>query len=322
MKIKSFLVGIFSLVVFIAIYSCETDDDVLQSDFEIRDRAEQQIADNDSILAFFETHYYNASFFETGSNHKIEDIVISESPTDSQGNANKLLSDALADGDMTVRTIIYLDTEYEYYFLNINQGGGASPKFTDRVRVRYEGFTIEDENVFDQVSTPISLALTGVGFGSGAIPGWQRILPEFNTAADFTIGNDGITNYNNYGFGLMFIPSGLAYFVSPPAGSSITAYANLAFKFELLQTEEIDHDQDGVASYIEDLNNNLDVFDDDTDEDGNPNYFDLDDDGDGVLTINEDINQDGDPTNDDTDADGIPNYLDEDSTESTEDDDE
>lgn len=37
-----------------------------------------------------------------------------------------------------------------------------------------------------------------------------------------------------------------------------------------------------------------------------------DPDGDGILTEDEDLNGDGDPTNDDTDEDGIPNYLDED----------
>jgi len=48
----------------------------------------------------------------------------------------------------------------------------------------------------------------------------------------------------------------------------------------------------------------------DTDSDGIPNYLDDDDDGDGTLTIDEDYNGNGDPTDDDINANGIPDYLD------------
>ena len=112
----------------------------------------------------------------------------------------------------------------------------------------------------------------------------------------------------------MFVPSGLAYFSGNSTGA---IYDNLIFKIELLQMEEQDHDSDLVPSYLEDLNDNIDVTDDDTDEDGLPNFIDLDDDGDGVLTINEDIDGDGDPTND-IGANGIPKYLDPEETESNE----
>ena len=60
------------------------------------------------------------------------------------------------------------------------------------------------------------------------------------------------------------------------------------------------------------MNGNGNVFDDNTDGDDLPDFFDVDDDGDGALTRFEDVDNDGDPTNDDTDNDGIPNYLDAD----------
>jgi hypothetical protein len=59
------------------------------------------------------------------------------------------------------------------------------------------------------------------------------------------------------------------------------------FKFELYQSEVNDHDLDGVPSYLEDVDNDLNLGNDDTDEDGIQNFIDRDDDGDGVLTINE-----------------------------------
>jgi len=75
-----------------------------------------------------------------------------------------------------------------------------------------------------------------------------------------------------------------------------------------------DHDNDGVITAKEDVNGDGNIYNDDTDGDGIPNYLDPDDDNDEILTRDEDANGDGDPTNDDADGDGIPNYLDTDST--------
>ncbi len=47
----------------------------------------------------------------------------------------------------------------------------------------------------------------------------------------------------------------------------------------------------------------------DTDNDTIPNYLDKDDDGDGLLTINEDYNGNNNPADDDTNNDGTPDYL-------------
>ena len=50
----------------------------------------------------------------------------------------------------------------------------------------------------------------------------------------------------------------------------------------------------------------------DTDDDGRLDYRDTDDDGDDIATLDEDLDLDGNWLNDDTDQDGIPNYLDQD----------
>lgn len=76
--------------------------------------------------------------------------------------------------------------------------------------------------------------------------------------------------------------------------------------------EDFDEDGDGVSNGFEDVNGNGDYEDDDTDEDGIPDYLDTDDDGDGILTMDEDLDNDGDFTNDDTDQNNVPNYLDND----------
>lgn len=71
-------------------------------------------------------------------------------------------------------------------------------------------------------------------------------------------------------------------------------------------------DNDGVPAELEDLNNNGNLFDDDTDGDGIPNFLDVDDDNDNVLTEIEIINEDNPNVFPDFDGDGIPDYLDED----------
>lgn len=286
MKIKTLKYSIYLLTFVFVCISCEQDDD---DDFFLvpdRDRTEQQVSDKDSILNYLSTHYYNSGFFESGSNHKYTEIVIT-----------KLLEgeDMPADHTLLIQAVEtreaeYLETQYEYYILNINQGGGDAPTFTDQVRVRYEGSTIYSDsdtvNIFDFNVTPSDFFLQADGVNLSTIKAWQLVFPEFNAASDFE-SNNGTIDFSNFGLGVMFVPSGLAYFASAPPNSGIAVYENLIFKFELLQVEVGDPDGDGIPSYIEDIDLNLDVSDDDTDEDSFPNFIDRDDDNDGVLTINE-----------------------------------
>ncbi|GAA3652066.1 hypothetical protein [Flavivirga jejuensis] len=90
-----------------------------------------------------------------------------------------------------------------------------------------------------------------------------------------------------------------------------------------IKTTLTEDDDDGVPAELEDINGNGDLEDDDTDEDGIPDYLDVDDDGDNVLTKDEnpDPNNDGDISdaqNSDfdhelaTNSEVIPDYLDKD----------
>lgn len=143
----------------------------------------------------------------------------------------------------------------------------------------------------------------------------------------------------------------LNYYNLIPGSQTIFAVGNGTIKQVVLNVIpcSTDYDNDGVATNIEDVNadtnlanddsdndgipNYLDNDDDgdliltnleyvftgkntqnvlvllDTDNDGTPNYLDNDDDGDGVLTYLEDYNADGNPANDDTNLNGIPDYL-------------
>lgn len=298
--------------------SCNKDDDGGPTPDNTRDRTEQQATDKDSLTDYLQRHYYNSSAFVSNPDPSMTDLIISELPEDGilpDPDNNTLLIDAVE-----THTTVFADTDYEYYILRLNQGGGLeSPHFCDDVRVNYRGNLLNEE-IFDSTVNPSDLDL------SSLIPGWRKVMPQFNVALSFVENSDGTVQYMNHGLGVMFLPSGLAYFAELRPG--IPSYSCLVFQFELYSTSVNDHDADLVPSYLEDLNGdgefNIDIeevtdaTDDDTDDDNIPDYADPDDDGDGVLTKYEDIDGDGDPTND-IGMNGIPKYLDKDETESNQD---
>ncbi|MCF6295930.1 MAG: hypothetical protein L3J25_09610 [Flavobacteriaceae bacterium] len=275
MKIKRVL--LITLCVIIGFVSCSKDDN--RDDpiiVDLRDRAEQQVIDRDSLIGYLETHYYNSSVYVGNPNPSINDLVITELPDGESVPADHtLLIDAIE-----IKTTVF-EADYEYYILRLNQGGGVDrPNFSDDVRVIYTG-NLLDEEVFDSAVTPTDFDLVNPNI----ISGWRKVFPSFNVAESFIEPGDGTISFSNVGVGVMFLPSGLGFFSSIQNG--IPAYSPLIFKFELYQSEINDHDSDGVPSYLEDIDDDGEVFNDDTDENGIPNYFDVDDDGDGVLTINE-----------------------------------
>ena len=107
----------------------------------------------------------------------------------------------------------------------------------------------------------------------------------FDRWKDFIINEDGTVKFDNYGKGLIFMPSALGYYSS--VSLSIPAYSPLIFSVNLHRVNQSDHDRDGILSINEDINGDGNPLNDDTDGDGLPNMNDFDDDGDGVPTFNE-----------------------------------
>ena len=309
MKLEKLILPVLCLM--IGFSACKKDDEAVTEVIPLRDREVQQKADNDSIVKYLKSHYYNAGTFVSNPNATSKDLIFTKvNGAIPDPDNNKLLFEA--DSLKIISGINFSGAVYSIYYLKINEGGGVSPTFADNVLVNYKGFTLANA-VFDSSANPTVFDLTSL------IPGWRKVMPLFKTAESVPVENgDGTVSYSNHGIGVMFIPSGLAYFASGSAG--IGAYTPIVFKFDLFDMEENDHDNDGVPSWKEDLNgdgeftinfqNLQDTTDDDTDGDGDPNIDDTDDDGDGIPTIREDINGDGDPTNDDSNGNTIPNYLD------------
>ena len=277
MKLKYFLFILLAT----AFISCSDDDD----DKDTHDPVAQALIDDDILVNFLQSHYIN-------EDKKVDTIMNGETPLMNY---------------VDVENVTLNDIKYKLYVYTDFEGTGINPTKNDSVQIKYQGFTIDsikfDENLsFTASRSWLLLPKT--------IQGWQYGIPYFKEGKK-VINPDESFDYVATGKGVIFIPSGLAY--GNFSQGAIPLNGVLYFYIELGSVRIVDTDKDSVPDYLEDLNNNNDVFDDDTDGDEIPNFLDRDDDNDEKLTIDEDANGDGDPTNDDTDEDGIPDYLDADS---------
>ena len=299
------------------VFSCDNDDDDTPEPIPPRDRGEVAIEDDQALIDYLSTHFYNYEDFENPSedfNYEIEIDTISGD------NANK--TPIIESDKLITKVVNNQGVDQQLYVLKVREGAGEKPKFTDSTFVTYEGQLLND-NVFDSnLKTPIWFSLvayfTRNASGSfaprgGAITGFSEGLQEFGGASNFSVNADNTIEWtNDYGIGAIFMPSGLAYFNNPPS-ISIPAYAPLIFKINMFRVNEADHDLDGIPSFMEDLDGDGDIFNDDSDGDGIPNHSDSDDDGDGTPTRDEiTINEDGTISFTDSNSDGTPDYLDPD----------
>ena len=294
MKFKNLIV-LFTLI--IAIIACNNDDDSSVDNF---DAVAQAVIDDETLIEYLKSHYYIPATED-------EDF----GTVDTIMNNEASLYDNLGD-DLKVQEITHDDINYKLYYLMLNEGVNDNPTRYDSVFVKYRGFFLDsikfDENTsFNKPSAWLDLV--------NVIQGWKYGFPNFKSGNNVTQVGEPIT-LENTGKGVLFFPSGLAYGNNGTTVGFEDGFENkpLLFHIELGQVIRSDHDNDGILTRYEDLNGDgeFDTENDDTDQDGFPDYFDVDDDGDAVLTINEDIDGDGDPRNDDSDNDGIPDYLDTD----------
>lgn len=302
----------------LSIIACNNDDDGTETE-PPRDVNEVRVENNDSIVAFLQTHFYNYSEFQNPPadfDYQIRFDTITD--------ANRDTVIPLIDQVVT-REYDFEEVPHTLYVLIVREGVGEKPMLGHSVLHEYEGSLLNGE-VFDQSFIPKlspTLRVSADGFsvsaGGAFIEGFNRIFQELGAGSGYVDNPDGTITWNqDYGIGAVFMPSGLGYFNS--SRTSIPAYSPLIFKVDLFGFEEEDQDlrligsqvdyiPDGIPSHLEDVDGDGDPRNDDTDEDGLANFADPDDDGDGVLTEYEyDTNGDGIP--DDYNNDGIPDYLD------------
>jgi len=289
---------LISTILFIT--SCSNDDNNVNTIIDLEPVLDQYILENDSIVTYMKTHFYNYEDFQNLASNSSVDLVIDSIAGD---NSNKV---SIFD-QVTTFTVDIVDENDEivphnmYYIIN-REGNGQNPSVADSVFVSYKGFRPYSDDVFD--SKPFPVWLDNV-FN---IRGFKEFT-SFLKRGDVIINNDGTYDFENFGIGFVIMPSKLGYYDN--STSKIPAYSPLIFQVNLHTLNVTDHDLDTINSIEEDLNGDNDLFNDDTDEDGIPNFQDIDDDNDGILTKDE-YDQNGDNVPDDSDNDGIPDYLDSD----------
>ncbi len=275
----------------------------------IRDYATQYAADKDTIDKYLNTHYMTVD-------PTTFDVTFTKiAPGGAQQSIKTQTQYPLLD------TIVVQDgINYHIPFIKFREGdiiNGKRPTQVDSIHVAYKGVTMTDHKTselnyneidFDAAVNPVWFKLQDV------ISGWTHILTNFHTGTYTT----NPTTFVNYGAGVMFLPSGLAYYNN--ATSNIGAYSPLIFTFKLCEVHYRDHDGDGILSKDErkldpsvspllrwkenpasgyDYNgdgviDSTEMYD--TDGDGIPNMYDTDDDGDHILTRVETVKDPADIT--------------------------
>ena len=248
MKIKKLvLLSLLSILMF----SCKKDDTV-----EPFDAASQAITDDNALIEYLQSHYLND---EDGGIYTIN------------SGETALIN------DVETQIVMKDDISYKLYYLKQQEGVTTSPTEADSVLTTYTG-TLLDSTVFDSTKYLTWFSLTDV------IDGWSYGFTHFK-GGNRILRDDESFYYENVGTGLLLIPSGLAY--GNRSQGLIPINSPLVFQITLNDVNDSDHDNDGVLSILEDIDNDKNVKNDDTDEDGIPNYLDTDDDGDGILTKDE-----------------------------------
>ncbi|WP_165748752.1 FKBP-type peptidyl-prolyl cis-trans isomerase [Cellulophaga sp. Z1A5H] len=312
MNIKSIFYFLAINLIFI---SCKKDDDAIVV-APPTDLSEIIVDDEAALQAYFSTHFYNYEDFENPAEDFDYEIVID---TISGGNSTKtslLDSEGFGFKTVTVKSenvgITEGDEEIDHklYYLIARQGSGPSPTFADSTFVRYQGELL-DGTIFDSSTAPIWFNLPSL------VTGFSQGITAFKAGEQGFVNEDGTVEVANYGIGLIFMPSALAYYSAPQ--TNIPAYSPIFFKIDLLAVNQTDHDNDGIPSYLEDVdrdgrlnNDNTDSVDEEKAFVFIPNYLDPDDDGDNTPTSEEIDIVNGEVVFRDTDNDGIPDHLDPD----------
>ncbi len=316
MKIRSIY---YLIILAVAISSCNNDEEITVALEPPRPLSEVFSEDEAELQQYFSTHFYN---YEEFQNPQAGFDFVIKIDTLAGDNSNKTsLKDSPSFGFKTLTVTsnqVGIDNsesiEHKIYYIIARQGVGPSTTFADSTYVDYEG-SLLNGTVFESSRSPIWFDLTR------NIPGFYHGITSLKAGSGFIENGDGTVNVLDYGIGVIFIPSALAYYARGSESGNIPPYSPIIFKLNLYAVNQSDHDRDGIPSYLEDLNGNGRLNDDNTNSDQErppaqfiPNFFDPNDDGDNKLTRDEIIiNADGSITFPDTDGDGIPDYLDKDS---------
>ncbi|RWX02599.1 FKBP-type peptidyl-prolyl cis-trans isomerase [Flavobacterium cerinum] len=263
--------GLLSIIVFFA--SCKNDDDVKV--VPPRDYGIQYSSEKDTIEKYLKNNYItvdpvtmDATFGQLpadGSKTSIWDQT--EYPLKNK----KVLVKNEKDASKNV--------EYTLYYISFREGVNKRPTRADNIIVSLRGLLLNGTQFEYQPFPDESNSLTAY-----VVKGFPELMPLFKSGTFTDVPGEPV-EFADFGAGVMFVPSGLAYYNKPPS-NLVPAYATMIFTFKLYDVTYTDIDGDGILNKDETIEG-VDLQDYDTDGDGTPNYLDTDDDGDGYLTRTE-----------------------------------
>ena len=313
MQLRGVILG---MMLFVFIVACNNDDGPDVESVPPRQLSEVVVEDAAEIQAYLESHFYNYEDFASPPvdfDYKVVLDTIAGANADKIALINQVESVTIQVTSEDFNLDDNESVEHTLYYLVAREGAGASPTAADSTFVKYEG-SLLNGNLFDATSTYTWQYLPFF------LRGYSQAISNFKVGDNIVVNPDGTTAITNSGIGVMFLPSGLAYFNGNQNG--IPSYSPLIFKIDVgLYVEDTDYDGDGIPSFMEDLDGDGDVTNDNTDEKEEeairspafPNHIDPDDDEDGILTKDEIIvDSEGNITFPDEDNDGVPDYLDND----------
>jgi len=309
----------YLLISAIAIFSCKKDDNSVEI-IPPTAISEIIVQDETKLQDYFATHFYNYEEFENPTVDFDYKIII-----DTIAGVNSDKTPIKDSENFGFKTVVVTSEnvgadgteviDHKVYYLIAKQGIGAATTFADSTYVRYQGELLNG-SVFDSSSVPVWFDLPNL------VPGFAHGITSLKAGGTIVENEDGTVTIDDYGIGVLFIPSALAYYATNQ--SAIPSYSPIIFKIDLLAVNPTDHDGDGIPSYLEDVDGDGRLTNDNTDNDFRTlstgaqsplyNYLDSDDDGDGTPT-REEINLDANGnfvSFRDTDGDGIPDHLDKD----------
>lgn len=223
----------------ISLVSCNKSDDNDVVTVPLRDYAEQYKADNDSIIKYLKTNYITVT--NNPGTPQDQDVVIKKIVA---GDGNVSIWDQTT-YPLETRDVYSNDVTYKVYYLTLRKGLGQSPTNTDKVVTSYSG-NLLDNTVFE---TSYGYATNWFLFPYGAdtatdkvtrVEGWSEIFPKFKTGTSKTDPNSGVITYSDFGAGVMFLPSGLAYYAG--GSGSVPAYTPVVFSFKLFDLQRMDNE--------------------------------------------------------------------------------
>ena len=279
-----FILPLLSMVLF----SCNKDDKSA-ANIPLKEYAVQYPLDIEAIETYLKTHSFEVVDVDGRVDVKIDTFIVGNTlgKVSIWDNTTYPLQYKMVKND--TRATSFVDgrindpVDYKLYYLLLNEGGGASATRFDSTYVSYRGWRLDNKQ-FDINNTPFWATYPKVTSEEVAlISGFRQFTPLLKAAQTTVVEPNGQVTYNNYGVGVVFIPSGLGYYNR--SQNNIPSYSPIAFTVRLHSVRERDHDRDSVLSKYENGAGVEDLYSVDTDGDNIPDFLDIDDDNDNVRTI-------------------------------------